>query len=116
LVDSEPDGTVQERDAVSARAVRASRARLLRKRKEVAYTSSVAVIEALSVLANSKHYKSLSDFFRSRRLRGRVEENAVGGDDPQHYIQIEKTIGFDELNKPIDERKGRRRSWADVKL
>jgi hypothetical protein len=79
----------------------------LRKRKEVAYISPVEAIEAFSVLANSKHYQSLADFFRSKGLRVNIEENAIGGDDPQHDIQIEKTISFDELNRLIDEWKGR---------
>jgi hypothetical protein len=75
----------------------------LRKKKEVGYIAPVEAIEAYSVLANSKHFQPLTDFLLSKGLRIRVAGDVIGGDDPQHDIQIQKDVPFDEIVKLIDE-------------
>jgi hypothetical protein len=75
----------------------------VRKQKEVGYIAPVEAIEAYSILANNKHYKHLAEFLRSKGLNVHIEENAVGGDDPQHDIQIKKEVDFSTLSKLIDD-------------
>lgn len=75
----------------------------LRKQMEVGYISPVEAIEAYSVLANTKHLRPLADFLRKSGLRVSVEENVIGGEEPQHDIQIQKDVEFAELNRLIDE-------------
>jgi hypothetical protein len=75
----------------------------VRKQKEIADIFPVDAIEAYSVIVREKLAQSLFDFFTSRGLRGRIEENAIGGDDPHHDIQIQKTIGFKEFVRLLNE-------------
>lgn len=75
----------------------------LRKKKEIGYIYPVDAVEVYSVLANTKHARLLTDFLRSKGLSVHVEENAIGGDNPQHDLQIAKTVDFDELNTLISE-------------
>jgi hypothetical protein len=75
----------------------------VRKQKEVTEIIAVEAIEAYSVIIRDKLAQLLFDFFRSKGLSGQVVENAIGGDDPHHDIQIQKTIGFKEFVRLLNE-------------
>jgi len=76
---------------------------VLRKLREVEYIMTVEAIEAYSVLASARHCNSLAHFLRSHGLTVNVVENAIGGDDPQHDIQVRKSIDFQEFNRLLSE-------------
>ncbi len=75
----------------------------VRKRNEVADIVAVDAIDAYSVIVGDKLCQSLFEFFTSRGLRGRIEMNAIGGADPHHDIQIQKTIAFRDLGRLLNE-------------
>ncbi len=74
-----------------------------RRQEEVANVFSVDATEAYSVVVSARIYESLWDFLKAKGLRGRVQENAVGGDEPLHDIQIQKTIPFNDFNNLVNE-------------
>ena len=75
----------------------------LRRRKELDYIIPVDAVEAYSILVNSKHYRPLVAFLESKRLIVNVVENAIGGDDPQHDLQVRKTIGSQAFRSVLNE-------------
>lgn len=75
----------------------------MRKKREVGYIAPVDAIEAYSILVKQKHAKPLTEFLRSKGLRIHVEENAIGGDEPEDDLQVRKDTSFDELNRLVDE-------------
>jgi hypothetical protein len=74
-----------------------------RRQRDVADIFPIEAIEAFSVIISVRLCRSLWDFLLAKGLQGRVEENAIGGDDPQHDIQIQKTIPFREFNRLVNE-------------
>ena len=74
-----------------------------RRQRDVADIFAIDAVEAYSVILSDRLYRSLWDFLVSRGLQGRIEMNAIGGDDPQHDIQIQKTIPFREFNRLVSE-------------
>lgn len=74
-----------------------------RRQIEVADIVTVDAVEVHSVIARARICGSLWDFLRAQGLQGRVVENAIGGADPQHDIQVQKTIPFNEFNNLVNE-------------
>jgi hypothetical protein len=74
-----------------------------RRQRDVADIFAIDAIEGYSVILSDRLYRSLWDFLMSKGLQGRIEMNAIGGDEPQHDIQIQKTIPFREFNRLVNE-------------
>jgi hypothetical protein len=74
-----------------------------RRQRDVADIFPIDAIEVYSVIISARLCGSLWSFLIERGLRGNLEENVIGGDDPQHDIQINKTIPFREFNRLVNE-------------
>jgi len=78
-----------------------------RRQRDVADIFAIEAIEAYSIIVSEQMVQPLWHFFESKGLRGRIVRNAITGDNPQHDIQIEKTISFREFNRLVNEWKER---------
>jgi hypothetical protein len=90
--DINPEIIVQIQDL--ARQMLAHSTSNIRKQREVADIVAVDATDAYSIFVREKFCESLFKFFTDKGLRGRIEENAIGGDDPHNEIQVDKTIDF----------------------
>jgi hypothetical protein len=66
----------------------------IRKQREVAEIVAVDTDSAYSIFVRDRFCESLFKFFTDKGLRGRIEQNAIGGGDPHNEIQVDKTIDF----------------------
>ena len=74
-----------------------------RRQRDVTDIFAIDAINAYSVIISERLYPSLWAFLMSKGLHGRTEFNAIDGDEPQHDIQIKKTIPFREFNRLVNE-------------
>lgn len=74
------------------------------RQQDVADVFAIDAIEAFSVIAPANFCRLLFDFFKSRGLNGKIEDNVVvEGGKPHHDIQIEKSIDFKDFVRLLNE-------------
>lgn len=91
---------ILEMNAISRRMLADNEDR--RRQRDIIDIFAIDSIEGYSVLVPDRLYQSLWAFLMSKGLQGRVKKNAIKDDEPQHDIQIQKTIPFREFNRLVN--------------